>query len=136
MYEMFEHTADIGLRIYAASLDELFAEAGRALFSVIVTNPAAVRCVQEATLEVEPAEPDDLLHDWLARLLFLFDTQRFIPAEYELRVHSGGVAARLQGERLDLARHQIGMEVKAVTYHELRVEETPNGWMGEVILDL
>lgn len=136
MYELFEHTADIGLRVRAASLDELFAEAGRAMFSVIIANPDALRPVQEATVEVAPAEPDDLLHDWLAKLLFLFDTQRMIPAEYQVRVHALGVSARVRGERFDPARHTIGMEVKAVTYHALRVEQTPEGWMGEVILDL
>ena len=136
MYELFEHTADIGLRVRAASLDELFAEAGRAMFSVIIANPRAIRPVQEAAVEVEPAEPDDLLHDWLAKLLFLFDTQRLIPAEYQVRVHAGGVSARIRGERLDPLRHAVGMEVKAVTYHAIRLEQTPDGWIGEVILDL
>ena len=47
MYETFEHTADLGLRIRADDLNTLFAEAGRALFSVIVENPEEIRTVEE-----------------------------------------------------------------------------------------
>jgi len=78
MYELFDHTADVGLRMRAGSLDELFAEAGRALFSVIVANFDAVRPVQELALRVEGSRRDDLLFDWLAELLYTFDARRVL----------------------------------------------------------
>jgi SHS2 domain-containing protein len=136
MYEFFEHTADIGIRVRAATLEQLLAEAARALFSVMVANFDAVQPVQEISLEVPAAEPDDLLRDWLAALLFSFDTRRIVLVEFHVRLQAGGLVATARGEPLDTTRHQLGMEVKAITYHELKVCREGKGWLAEVIVDI
>ena len=136
MFEVLDHTADVGLRIRASTLPELMAEAARALFSIIVVEGAEVRAVERMELAISGRALDDLLHDWLAQLHFLFVTQRIIPAEYEIRIDDEGLSATLYGERLDHARHEVATEVKAITYHELKVEQTADGWLAEVVLDL
>ncbi|HPP52740.1 MAG TPA: archease, partial [Thermoguttaceae bacterium] len=72
MYETFEHTADLGLRIQAESLERLFEEAAEALFSVLVVNWNQTATVQQETLRLEAESIEDLLHDWLSELLVLF----------------------------------------------------------------
>jgi SHS2 domain-containing protein len=47
-----------------------------------------------------------------------------------------GLSATVQGEPLDLTRHEIEVEVKAITWHALKVEQTANGWLAEVIVDV
>jgi SHS2 domain-containing protein len=136
MYEIFEHTADLGLRVRAASLDELFADAGRALFSVIVANFDAVEPVQELPLEIEGSRLDDLLHDWLAELLYTFDTRRVLLSDFRVRVRDERLEATASGEPFDPERHELDMEVKAITYHGLKVEQDGDGWLAEVIVDL
>ena len=136
MYEFFEHTADIGIRVRAATFEQLLAEAARGLFSVMVANLDAVQPVQEICLEVAAAEPDDLLRDWLAALLFSFDTRRIVLAEFHVQLQSGGLVATARGEPLDTTRHQLGMEVKAITYHELKVCREGKDWLAEVIVDI
>jgi len=136
MYELFDHTADIGLRIRAESLDELFAEAGRALFSVIVANFDAVEPVQELALRIEGSRRDDLLFDWLAELLYTFDTRRLLLSDFRVRVNENGMDATARGEPFDPDRHELDMEVKAITYHGLKVEQDGDGWLAEVIVDL
>jgi SHS2 domain-containing protein len=136
MYEIFEHTADLGLRMRAASLDELFGEAGRALFSVIVANFDAVRAVQELELNIEGSRLDDLLFDWLAELLYTFDTRRVLFCDFRVRVQEEGFQATARGEPFDPDRHELDMEVKAITYHGLKVEQDGDGWLAEVIVDL
>ncbi len=136
MFEIFEHTADLGLRMRAESLDELFADAGRALFSVIVANFDAVRPVQEVTLRVEGSRRDDLLFDWLAELLYTFDTRRVLLSDFHVSVRDDGLEATARGEPFDPDRHELDMEVKAITYHGLRVEQDGDGWLAEVIVDL
>jgi len=136
MYETFEHTADIGLRARAADLDGLFAEAAKAFFSVIVENPDAVRPVEQLTFRVEADERDDLMYDWLAELLYLFDTRHLLLCEFDVQVGEGSLAATVGGEPIDSDRHRLDMEVKAITYHELKVEPSPEGWLAEVIVDL
>ncbi len=66
MYEVFEHTADVGIRIRAADLKGLFEEAARGLFAILVANLEAVRPVQETPFRLEGDRQDDLLFDWLA----------------------------------------------------------------------
>ncbi len=136
MYEQFEHTADLGLRIRAASLEELYAEAGRALTAALVGRPDAVRPDQRRTIRLDPAEPDDLLHDWLAELLYLFETERLLFSRFDVSLPSGGLEAAAWGERADPARHEVEMEIKAITYHGLKLEPDAGGWLAEVIVDL
>jgi SHS2 domain-containing protein len=136
MYEVFEHTADLGLRIRAGDLKGLFEEAARALFSVIVVNFDDVRPVDEMTFEVEGARRDDLLRDWLAELLYAFHTRHLLLAQFDVDLDSAGLTATARGEPVDPVRHQIDAELKAVTYHGLKVEQQQEGWLAEVIVDV
>lgn len=138
MYEFFDHTADVGVRCRAANLDELFAEAGRGLFSVIVANLEAVRPVEPTRVELAASSGrlDDLMFDWLAELLYRFDTRRHLFSRFEVRVEQTGLKATAWGEPMDRARHEMHREVKAITYHGLKVERRPEGWLAEVIVDI
>lgn len=136
MYETFEHTADVGLRARAATLDDLFADIARAMFSVLVANPAAIRPVEELSLQLSGDRLDDLLFDWLAELLYRFETRRLLLAEFEVRVGDASLTATVRGEPIDRNRHELDVEIKAITYHGLRVEQNNDGWLAEVIVDL
>ncbi|MEE9601783.1 MAG: archease, partial [Thermoguttaceae bacterium] len=72
MYEIFEHTADLGLRIRSPSLGQLYEEAATALFSVIVENPGEVRPERQSSFQLEADRRDELLRDWLGELLYEF----------------------------------------------------------------
>ncbi len=135
-FETFEHTADIGLRVRAESLDALFAEAGRAFFSLIVANPEAIRPVQQVEFELAGSRRDDLLFDWLSELLYTFATRRLLLAEFDVSVRDDGLSARARGEPLDRRRHGLDLEVKAITYHGLKVEQAAGVWLAEVIVDI
>jgi SHS2 domain-containing protein len=136
MFETFEHTADLGLRIRAGDWKGLLEEAARAMFSVIVANLDGVRPVEEFVVRVNAAQPDDLLHDWLSELLFRFDTQRLLLCQFDVQAADGSLIATVRGEPIDERRHQLGMEIKAITYHGLKVEHNATGWLAEVIVDI
>lgn len=136
MYEVFEHTADLGLRVRAASRVELFAEAGRALMSVLIANLDGIQPVQERQLRVAGTEDDYLLLDWLNELLYCFDVERMALVEFHLTFDQGGLTARCRGELLDEERHRLEHEVKAITYHGLTVRSSDEGWLAEVIVDI
>lgn len=136
MYETFEHTADIGLRARAGDLDALFVEIAKAFFSVIVENPTEIRAVNEFSVSVETDELDDLMYDWLAELLYLFDTEHVLMCGFDVTVQDGKLTATVCGEPVDETRHRLDMEVKAITYHELKVERNGDEWLAEVIVDL
>jgi SHS2 domain-containing protein len=136
MFETFEHTADLGLRIRAENLNSLFAEAGRALYSVIVENPQEIRAVEEIPFTIKGNEAEELLHDWLTELLFTFHVHRRVLAKFDVNIQSSGLTAIVQGEKIDPVRHEINLEIKAITWHGLKIVQTPDGWMAEVIVDI
>ena len=140
-YEVFEHTADLGLRVRAGSLRELLVDAARGLFSLIVANPVDVRAVVERAYRLEGDERDLLLFDWLSELLFTFETEHLLFSEFEVAVDetAGGtmcLTATCRGEEMDECRHQLEHEVKAITYHDLSVQRHDGEWTAEVIVDI
>ena len=136
MYEVVEHTADLGLRVRANDLNTLFAEAGKALFSVIVADLEAVVPREEVTFRLEGQTYDYLLFDWLSELGYTFDARRLVLSEFVVHVGLRGLEATARGEPLDPKRHGLGHEVKAITYHGLKVEHQAEGWLAEVLLDI
>ena len=136
MYEFFEHTADLGLRIRAPKLETLFAEAGEALFTAIVEDLRTVEPRQQIEVRLAADDRDYLLFDWLKELLYHFDAEHLLLSRFDVRLTEVGLHGKAWGEPLDLSRHALAHEVKAITYHGLRLEQTPDGWLAEVIVDI
>jgi SHS2 domain-containing protein len=136
MFEVFEHTADLGLRIRAEDRRSLFIEAARALFSVLVVNLQDVCCVQQKEYAIAGEEDDYLLFDWLGELLYTFDAEHLLLSEFDVSLTREGLRATCRGEPFEPARHELDHEVKAITYHGLKVEHTDDGWLAEVIVDI
>ena len=136
MFELFEHTADLGLRVTANSFEELLTEAARGLLAMLVANPDTVRPVQEKTIHLPAEDSSYLLFDWLSELLYAFETDKLLFSAFELKLNNKELSAICHGEPMDPTRHQMEHEVKAITYHGLTVEQADNGWLAEVIVDI
>lgn len=136
MYETFEHTADLGLRVRAADLDTLFAEAAEALFSAAVEELSTVRPLHRHDVQLSGDERTYLLFDWLNELLYQYDTKHMLFSRFEVHCDDKGIRGAAWGEPLDRSRHALAHEIKAITYHGLRVESVEGGWLAEVIVDI
>jgi SHS2 domain-containing protein len=136
MYETFEHTADLGLRVRAADLQILFADAGRGLFSLIVANLEMVRAGETVNFELAGEISELLFFDWLNELLYTYETRHLLFARFDVRLGDFGLRAVAHGEPIDPARHVLDHEVKAITYHGLKLEQTGDQWLAEVIVDI
>jgi SHS2 domain-containing protein len=145
MYEIFEHTADLGLRVRAADLPQLFVEAARGLYSMIVTPDEQLNEQKVWPLEkdfvISGSDIEYLLFDWLHELLMLFESEHFVAHRFAVEFTKAGLTAHVDGEPLDENHHRLEHEVKAITYHGLRVErqtdgEQPGEWLAEVIVDI
>jgi SHS2 domain-containing protein len=136
MYEIFEHTADLGLRVRASTLEDLLADAALGLFAMVVENLSAVEPVVVRNFQIAGSDPPYLLFDWLNELLYVCDTERLAFSQFEVRLTADGLSGMARGEPFDLARHRLTHEIKAITYHELKVEQTQAGWLAEVIVDI
>jgi SHS2 domain-containing protein len=136
MHEFFEHTADLGLRVTALDLNQLFAEAATGLVGMIVENLNAVQLTRTVEIRIVGTDREYLLFDWLNEVLSKFECDHLVLADFDVNVSGAGLIATCRGEPLDRERHQLGHEVKAITYHALTVEPTAEGWLAEVIVDI
>ncbi|MCK6560499.1 archease [candidate division KSB1 bacterium] len=135
-FEPIDHTADVGYRLYAATLPELFIVAARALFDAITeletVRPAFTRAIHATAGDVEA-----LLVAWLSELNFCCLHGLEVFSQFEIKRFSPtALSALAHGEKIDLQRHEIRTEIKAVTYHGLHVRETVAGWEAQVIFDV
>jgi SHS2 domain-containing protein len=136
MFETFDHTADLGLRIEAETLEELFVEAAQGITAQIVENVAEIAPTDELTIEKQGTEIDYLLFDWLDELIYQYEVHSRVFVKFEIKLTDDGFTATLRGEQVDRDKHVLSHEVKAVTYHGFSVEETEKGWRAEFIVDI
>jgi SHS2 domain-containing protein len=136
--ETFEHTADLGLRIFATDLPDLFRTAGEALFDVVVANRSDVRVVETELVSLTAESIDDLLVQWLNELIFRCETRHRLYTQFDVTLDENGrlLEATIGGEPIDRGRHVLDHEVKAATRHELSLQQVAGGWVAEVIVDI
>jgi SHS2 domain-containing protein len=136
MYEVFEHTADLGIRVRAASLGLLMADAAQGLFAVIAGDLGQIRPAVSESFFVAGDDPTWLLYDWTSELLAAFELRRMLFGQFEVSIDPAGLRAVARGERYDPGRHVLAHEVKAVTQHLLDVRQTAAGWEATFVLDV
>jgi SHS2 domain-containing protein len=136
-FEFFDHTADIGARIYGKSLAELFENAARAMYNALGRLHKPESNLHK-TIEIQAESSEDLMHDWLADLLYEIDVNHVLYDDFEMHeLTARSLKATLHGGPIDFALSQTNEEIKAVTYHQLRVESLPDGsWCATVIFDV
>jgi SHS2 domain-containing protein len=136
-FRVLEHTADIGFEAFGAKREDVFRNAGRALMSLII-DLESVRPQHQVRLEARAPEQQGLLVNWLSEILYLQDTENWLFNDFEIDgLENESVASAGRGERFNPRRHQIKLLVKAITYHQLSLEETPDGlWRAQVYVDI
>lgn len=131
-----EHTADVGVVADGDTFADALAWVATGMFSVI-TDLELVREASSVDVHVESADRDILVVDWLNELLYIFDTNQFLPKTFEVSVNQDltGLTASCRGESVDLDRHIFYTDVKAATYHNLQVSSGAM-WNIQVVLDV
>lgn len=135
-YEIIEHTADIGIRVKGKDLKELFKSAALAMFDFIAEpqGPKA-RHTTEIKIQLESGNVEELFVDWLNELLFLSATKELIFSDFEIKeLDKNNLQATASGA--NNRSYRINAEVKAATYHQLKIAQAGSGWQAEVIFDV
>jgi SHS2 domain-containing protein len=135
-FEILEHPADIGFRVFGATLAGLFETAALALLSIACEIEDVVP--REAHhVEAAGADYESLLVAWLNEVLYWFDGKRIAFRQFLVQeIDPERVTAVGWGESRDGVRHRAKLIVKAVTWHQLKVSRRGKGWMAEVYLDV
>ncbi len=135
-YEFFDHTADIGVRVWAPTLADLVIPATEALYAAI-GQVRTCGATDDRTIEIRGDEAALLLHDYLSEILRLFDGQRCrvkVLSVPEFSDHR--LAVQVSETCVDFFRSALEREIKAVTYHELVVRVMPGGFEARYIVDI
>jgi len=121
-FELIEHTADIGLKAFGKSLAEAFANAASGMFS-IMADLDTVKEIESRRVEVNEEDAENLLFEWLNRLLYYFDVECLIFKRFDM-IEFGEeyLVADCYGEKFDSSRHRLKTGVKSATYHMLEVD--------------
>ncbi len=134
-FDILDHTADVGIIAYGASLNQAFANAARGLFSLI-TDLDDVKEALSRDIEVTAPDQESLLVAWLNELIYRFDVENILLNRFDVtQLDSTRLKARTYGEKVDSSRHKLKTGVKATTYHMLKVEKT-NGYQVQVLFDI
>ncbi|MGH2493735.1 MAG: archease [Ktedonobacteraceae bacterium] len=135
-YEVFDHTADVGLHASGKNLRELFTHVAEGMESLMV-SPEQVRIQVSREINVEGHDAVSLLINWLNELIFLFDTKYLIFRQFEIDdLTETRLRASAHGEAYDARRHDLSSAIKAATWHAAVIEQVEGGYRATVIFDI
>ena len=135
-WQHFEHKADIGIRGIGKTKQLAFAQTALAMTAVI----ADLKTIeQKEKIRITCAYSDDetCLVDWLNALLYEMTIHKMLFSRFEIQFKNNLLIADAFGETLDSKKHQPAVEVKAATYHCLKVEKNSyNSWLAQCVVDV
>jgi SHS2 domain-containing protein len=141
-YRFIDHIAlaDVAFEAIGEDLEEVFKTAAGALLDVTVAERQTVRAKLQKIISIEAESTEMLLFDFLQELIFLKDRDQVLltARQIEIEAHQDGchLKAVLTGEQMDDTRHDLVVDVKAVTMHQFKLTKTASGWCARIILDI
>lgn len=138
-FRYLDHIADTIVEAYGSSLEEAFENSGRALVNIMFElNQVNIKKI--VRIAVQGSDLENLLYSWLEKILLLVLVDKFLPSEFDaniVRDKSGiSLTATARGEDIDYRRHVYHIEVKAITYHEMSIEQKQDNITIRYIVDL
>ncbi|SRR5579883_720320 len=130
-WELIDHTGDLGVVAHSPTLEGLFADCARAMFSILADAPDPAPADTDP-FPVRGDDPAEELRDFLSELLYRFSADRRMYVAF--RTAPGKVEADWEPYRED--RHPLRTELKAVTWHQLEAVREDGGWRARVIFDV
>ena len=139
-FELIEHTADVGIKARGATLTELFENAARGMFVVIAGEEYKAQGSKiEKKIEINENKDnlEEILVTWLSELLYIFNREKIYLDNFKISsLNNNGIKAEARGVNIDLYQNDLYTEIKAVTFHNLKIEEDVEGFSCTIIFDV
>ena len=132
-------TADIAFQAWGATLEEVFSASADATMNVMIESLESIEARQERKLTLENGALDMLLFDLLQELIFYKDAENLFFSSLKIRVSTDkkySLSGQLEGEKIDPKKHELLVDVKAVTFHKFEVKFDQKQWLARVVLDV
>lgn len=127
-------TADMAFSAYGKTLNELFSNAAKAIAGIMYDGEVKPKI--RRTVELREKEDIVLLQKWLAELVYLHDSERLLFSKFNVRTDGKKLSAAIYGEKYDKKKHKFIIDIKAVTYHKMKIEKTKSGYKCTVVIDV
>lgn len=135
-YRLTRNQSEVAVRVVGDSQADLFANSATALFDVMA-DIEKIEIKERIPLEVEGADRDDLMVNWMRELLYLYQGSGYLLKEFKIHeVKDSIVKAEVCGEKIDPDRHEIKQEIGAVAFHKSRMQKTGSQWIAQVIFEI
>lgn len=133
MFRQVDHAADLAINISASSLEDLFIEAVNALHKVMNVALAPASTLQHRSIELSAPDTETLLVDWLHEFLFIIETEELAAMDWQISsISSTSICCSSNFVNLE----SLDFLVKAVTFHNLRIVESDEGYQTEIVFDV
>jgi len=140
-FEFREHTADVQVRSWGPSLEEAFSQTAYSLMATITPDLKKITSEIEKKITIKAEDKEALLFDFLSEFLYIFDVDELVFSQiYVSKIEKVNdnykLHATLKGEKFDLDKHEIGIEVKAITYSFMNIEEKRTSTIIDIVFDI
>jgi SHS2 domain-containing protein len=136
LFEILEHPSDLGIQAHGNSMQEIFRNAAHGLISVIA-GASRIESRLERKVTIQSLDRENLMVRWLTEILYLYDAEKFLTADVKFETLTDvSLQARLFGELYNASNHELKLDVKAITYHQLMIEDHDGDWIARVFVDI
>ena len=137
--EYLDHPADVKFRVFGKTIEEAFEYAALAMFGAMIDTDT-VQPITTLDIDLDADDCEGLLYDFLSELLYMFEVEeivfcRFGVEQIKRRGDQYHIHAHATGEAIDLSKHRFDVGVKAVTFHDMMIEQNDAGYAVQVVVD-
>jgi SHS2 domain-containing protein len=135
-YKVINHTADIAVVVYGEQLSDIYLNSAYALFDLI-TELDKVKAKGRKSFNIEGLDNEDLLVRWLNELIYCFSTEGWLPKEVKIiKLDAQYLEAETRGENFNPIKHTLKNEIKAATYHDIKIEKRGSLYQVQIVFDV
>jgi len=134
-YVFLNHTADIGISVSALNLEELFVSSAHGLAEIMFTISKKINLKQTKTIIINEDDLNALLVSWLSEFIYIFETEKLCLFKIK-NIEIKNTTLKAEVEFIDANLVELKKEVKAVTYHQLNVQNQNNSWNTKIFFDV
>lgn len=140
-FEFRDHTADVSVKSWGRNLEEAFSQTALSLMTTITPNLKKISTNVEKEIEMESEDKYALCFDFLSEFLYIFDVEELVFSYISVKSiekieDKYKLNAVVRGEKFDKDKHEIGTEVKGITYSFMNILEKKNRVEIEMVFDI
>jgi len=136
MYQIIDHTADLGIIVKGVNEKDVFIRAAYAMTDLMIEGDIVEKTVIK-DVSLQGDDFPDLMVKWLGEILYLFNGEKLVVHSIEIKfISSIMLRATLALSTFEPKHHQVKREIKAVTYHQISVDNVNDGWQARIIFDI